>query len=311
VNDPPFITSIPTTNAMAGVGYVYTLTAIDGDNDALTYSLPQKPENMTITDSGKIIWFPSQGGIYPMSVAVDDGQAIVYQNFSIHVTPNNPPRFMSTPVMKAIMGVQYFYDAQAIDDDNDILTFSLVNKPEGMSIGSSMGRIAWTPTASQIGNNTITVKVTDGRGGDAEQTFFIKVIYSVRPKCAITSPANGTKVKGNILIHGTATNGEASIVSIQVRVDGGNWLDAKGTDNWTFQVDTTGLANGPRTFGAKAFDGGNYSDPASVTLVVDNPKPHLSSGNGIWWFPPSVVLVMAAVAGLLFWKARRSGKPKQ
>ena len=108
-----------------------------------------------------------------------------------------------------------------------------------------------------------------------------------------------------IMIQGTATRSDAGLVSVQCRVDDGTWLVAINTSNWTYQVNTAGLKNGAHTFEARAFDGSNYSDPASVILVVDNPQPSISSGNGLWWGLPAAILVVAAVAGVLFWKARR------
>jgi hypothetical protein len=311
VNDPPVITSTPPANATVGARYVYQLTAVDGDKDLLTFSLLHKPGKMTISNVGGITWIPAQNGTYEVSVAVDDGQAVVYQNFSVHVASNSPPRFTSTPVAAATVDVQYVYNARAVDDDNNTISFILVKKPDGMNIDSVTGRITWTPTASQIGNQTVIVDVSDGIGGDANQTFSINVIPSSHLNCVITSPSNGTKISGKIMIHGTATRSDAGLVSVQCRVDNGTWLVAIDKDNWTYQVDTTGLKNGPHTFEARAFDGGNYSDPASVTLVVDNPQPYISGGNGLWWGLPAAILVVAAVAGALFWKARRSGKPKR
>jgi hypothetical protein len=240
-----------------------------------------------------------------------DGHATVYQNFSIHVTGNNIPMFTSMPVASATVGVPYIYNVSAIDEDKDTLTFSLVAKPEGMNIDPITGRISWTPTESQIGNQTVIVKVADGLGGEINQTFIINVISPARPKCVISSPSNGTKVSGRIMIHGTATKAEAGIVSVQCRVDGGTWLVAINTTSWTYQIDTTGLMNGAHTFEARVFDGDSYSDPASVILVVDNPKPYISGGNDSWWILPSVILVIAAVVGVLFWRAGRRKTPEQ
>ena len=313
VNDPPIITSTPPINATAGIAYVYQITAVDGDHDALTFRLPPKPENMTISEGGRITWIPPRSGTYDVSVAVGDGRATAYQNFSIHVTVNNPPRFTTKPVANATVGVPYTYNASAIDDDNDTLNFSIVNRPEGMTIDPATGRIAWTPTTLQIGNQTIIVNVTDGKGGYAEQSFVIRVegpvIPPARPKCAITSPADGTTIRAKITLQGTATKGEVNIMSVHVRADGGTWLVAINTDNWTYKVDTTKLKNGPHKFDARAFDGANYSDLASVTLVVDNPHPYVSGGNKLWWILPVAVLLVLAAAGLLFWRSQRRMKP--
>jgi hypothetical protein len=213
------------------------------------------------------------------------------------------------------MGVQYVYDARAVDDDNDTLSFSLLNKSDGMSIDAATGRIIWTPSASQIGNHTITVGVSDGRGGKVEQTFVIRVwdsggppVTPVKPGCTITSHTNGTKVSKRITITGKATKGTAAIASVQVRIDGGSWSSAVGTESWSYVLDTIGLTKGPHIVEVRAFDGTNYSDASLVTLNVDNPSPTVVGGAFPWWIFALVVVGIAAV-GLIFGIARRKRAP--
>ena len=54
----------------------------------------------------------------------------------------------------------YLYDVEAIDPDDDTLTYSLTNFPSGMSIDSATGIIRWTPTAAQIGPHNVAVQVS-------------------------------------------------------------------------------------------------------------------------------------------------------
>ena len=44
-----------------------------------------------------------------------------------------------------VAAAPYSYDVQAIDPDNDLLTYSLVNNPAGMTINPSTGLISWVP----------------------------------------------------------------------------------------------------------------------------------------------------------------------
>jgi hypothetical protein len=310
VNDPPIITSKPVDSATVSQEYVYQITAVDGDNDPLIFLLQKGPVSMMVSAGGRMTWVPAQIGNFNISVSVGDGQATAIQDFSVNVTANHPPIFMSNPVTTATVNVPYLYNLSAVDDDGDALSFSLVTKPDGMSIGPSTGSIMWMPGLSQAGNHTVTVKVIDGRGGDSEQTFNITVRSNARPKCVITSPANGALVSGNVAIRGTAENGDAAITIVQVRADGGKWHDAKGIESWSCIINTIGLKKGSHVFEARAFDGSNYSDSSSVTLVVDNPQPYISSGNDLWWILPSVILVIVASVGVLFWKAGTRKTPK-
>jgi fibro-slime domain-containing protein len=72
--------------------------------------------------------------------------------------------------------VEYLYDTEAIDADNDVLTYSLLSGPEGMTIDSNTGEIFWTPQKRDIGDHEVIVQVMDGWGGYDTQTYIISVV---------------------------------------------------------------------------------------------------------------------------------------
>jgi len=306
VNDAPIITSLPPTSGTVGQVYPYQVVAVDGDKDPLTYALVKKPENMTISAGGRISWIPSRDGIYNVSVTVGDGNATAYQDFTIDVTPNGtvvqnrPPRFTSVPVMNATVGIQYLYEARATDDDKDALSFSLVNKPGGMSIDPATGRISWTPNASQTGNHTITVIVTDGKGGAALQEFTINVTSKGKLGVEFITPSEGQKVKGKFTVTGVVIKGANNTTKVQLRVDSGAWMDAAGTLGWQITIDTTKLKNGKHTLQARAYAGMDYSDAVNRTIKVDNAQP---SGKG--FIPGFEVLPMILAAAALLLLKRK------
>ncbi|MBI5000870.1 MAG: putative Ig domain-containing protein [Euryarchaeota archaeon] len=73
-------------------------------------------------------------------------------------------------------GTEYAYTFIAEDvDAGDVLTYSLVEAPEGMTINGQTGRISWTPTDTQAGQTyQVVVRVSDGHGS-ITQTFSIIV----------------------------------------------------------------------------------------------------------------------------------------
>ena len=79
------------------------------------------------------------------------------------------------PVIESIsdqigkVGQEFIYQVIAYDTDKGELTYSLIEKPEGMQIGSSTGLITWTPGENQIGTFTVKVKVSNGNGFSLEQ----------------------------------------------------------------------------------------------------------------------------------------------
>ncbi len=84
-NHAPVITSIAPDSATIGVEYIYTIIANDEDDDALSYSLENAPEGMTVSDSGVIIWTPDENSTMPVTVTltVSDGELNDSEFFTI------------------------------------------------------------------------------------------------------------------------------------------------------------------------------------------------------------------------------------
>jgi hypothetical protein len=93
--------------------------------------------------------------------------------WSFHTT--QPPVITSTPPDFHGQGQVYVYDVEATDPDGYPLFFSLSVFPVGMTIDAGTGRIEWSPTTAQIGLHSVEVKVEDGLGGEAIQSFNIEV----------------------------------------------------------------------------------------------------------------------------------------
>jgi hypothetical protein len=175
VNDNPVITSTPSTVAYKGLCYSYQVEAYDVDNEVLFY-LINAPQGMTITTEGNVLWTPTsnQIGNHNVSVQVSDGQATTVQTYTITVNDvTNNPIITSSPITTTNEGREYIYQVQAIEPNNDPMTYSVLG-PSGMSI-SSTGKITWTPGKSNIGEHNITVKVSDDNIGSTEQKYTLKV----------------------------------------------------------------------------------------------------------------------------------------
>ena len=91
---------------------------------------------------------------------------------------NDTPSIRSKPVETARVWALYTYGVVAKDPDpQDKLVYSLLDKPEGMTINEATGLIEWKPTRSDAGTHDVTVRVADDykeRGID-NQSFTITV----------------------------------------------------------------------------------------------------------------------------------------
>jgi RHS repeat-associated protein len=169
--------SIPVT---INNNYLYLTQAVDPDNDTLTYSLLKAPTGATINhQSGQIQWQPKQGGNHQFTIQVDDGLGgRTTQDYTVTVnvgSPNNAPMITSIAPNQAAIGRPYLYEIQATDPDEDILAYYLSEAPEGVTLDRQTGRLTWTPTQPQLGNQTVKIRVLDGRGGETTQTLNLTV----------------------------------------------------------------------------------------------------------------------------------------
>jgi N-acetylneuraminic acid mutarotase len=238
-------------------------------------------------------------------------------HFKIDIgSTNRPPRFTSGMLANATLGQPLDYTVTAVDDDGDALDYSLVTAPGGMSINSTTGKMAWVPVAGQEGNISAGVRASDGKGGvaDLNLTITVKVPVVWKPYCSITEPASGAKISGTTEIKGTATGISRAIASVQIRIDGRAWADAGGTTNWSFRLDTSTLENGMHTLEARAYDGQNLSDIASVEMIVDNQKDGTGSTSQGLLLPIIIIMVIVGAGlagGLLMIRSKKGQAPPQ
>ena len=129
---------------------------------------------------------------------------------------NNAPVIISTPITSINEGQSYVYQVIATDADGDVLTYSLTQNPSWLTINSGTGRI--TGTAPQVNADTaysVTIRVSDGRGGNVLQSYSLTVI---------NIPSTPTTPGGS----GTSTNKKSGVKYL---------VDKKGQDKYLSQFE--------------------------------------------------------------------------
>jgi lysophospholipase L1-like esterase len=179
INDPPKITSTPLTTADDYQYYHYTFSAHDTDSQHYTYSavtIPSWAQFNAIT--GELYGTPKHNnvGSSPVKLKASDGFNDSFQEFTIIVTDNNDnPVFTSVPETTVVEGSEYVYILAATDiDENDVLVFSMLEKPSWMLFNPETKTLTGQPGNSDIGNFEIIAQVTDGRD-IVEQNFNLSV----------------------------------------------------------------------------------------------------------------------------------------
>lgn len=98
---------------------------------------------------------------------------------------NLPPAFTTDPVVEANATAGSPYTATLADNasdpnSGDVLTFSKISGPAWLSVAAN-GSLSGTPVTSDIGLNTFSVKVDDGKGGTDQAGLQITVTGVVIP----------------------------------------------------------------------------------------------------------------------------------
>jgi len=285
-NRAPAITSTPPAAPKVGQIYNYNVLAVDPDGDTLAYALPSAPAGMTIDPAtGLIQWTPAadQIGSHAVSVrAADPFGAWTTQGFSLTVTvPNRAPSIDSLPPGGATVGALYGYAVAASDPDGDSLTYTLPAAPAGMTIDPASGLIQWTPTADQLGDNAVTVRVDDGHGGTVTQDFTLTVAPqpTVNLPPVIASSANTAARARQLYRYPVTANDPNAGDVLTFALDSapaGMVIDPpSGVIQWVPTDDQVG----DHAVSARVTDDGGLSDTQAftVTVALGNRAPSITS----------------------------------
>ena len=160
-----------------------TAAAIDGD--PLTYlwthnsTLAIQFTNSTSPSTTFTAPYVSSNTTLTLTLTADDGTAEVSDSVDILI--------MSTQNVHPVLDViqeqavdemsTLIFVARATDEDlpSDTLTYGLEDPPAGALMDPATGAFTWTPTEDQNGIHTVTVTVSDGRGGTDSQDVKVTV----------------------------------------------------------------------------------------------------------------------------------------
>ena len=113
--------------------------------------------------------------------AFDNRGGTAQQQYTIHVAlVNHPPTIASSPLFIAHEDTLYQYQVVAHDPDTligQVLSYALTQKPGWLSVSAS-GMVSGIPRGVNVGDSTVTIKVSDGYGGVVNQTYRLNVIHT-------------------------------------------------------------------------------------------------------------------------------------
>jgi hypothetical protein len=133
--------------------------------------------------TGLLTWnSPPELGTFRFVVSATDTKgSVALQAFTVLVidpATNRPPEITSlAPPNRGRGGLAFLHDVDAIDIDDDWITYSLVSAPPGMTI-SGTGLIRGPTTEANINDpaTPYTVRITDELDAFVERTYSLNVV---------------------------------------------------------------------------------------------------------------------------------------
>lgn len=232
----------------------FTITATAADNGSNVFG--------TDATVGVFIQLDETSATFTWTPTYDDADVYVFE-FSVAdtdssdsdttvvtvVNVNRAPSITSSAVKDVEVDDEYYYNVEATDPDSgDTLTYTLVSSPVGMTIDSDNGEIRWSPDATNIDGNSVKVKVSDGKGGEAEQSFSIDVVALQLDRLEVTVEGDSERLddrdKFDVkpgdelsfefrlenLYSGDTDEEEVDIEDIEIRINIDEWEDGKDED---------------------------------------------------------------------------------
>ena len=280
VNDRPEIISEPELLVYEDEVYTYQIEVSDPDSDTFYYSLLIGPNGLTLNGDGLLTWIPIEGEVSSGTIAFvvwdtatpnPQFDIPAVQEFVVNVIPvNDPPSIVSTPISNATEDVEYLYQIEVNDIDDDAFYFTLLEAPEGMVVNQNTGLISWTPTEGVLSSGNISVIASDGLEDD--------MLYDIQNFAISVTPVNDSP----LILSAAPTDamqGEEYIYQIQVEDPDDDeftyiLLNAPDEMNINFNTGTlswipgSGGVYGPITL--KVQDGGeDFSSPAIEEFYIN------------------------------------------
>ena len=214
--------------------------ATDSSSTAtFSYTAPGLPAGLTITSAGLITGTPITAGAYPVALtATDSAGATGSASFTWTVTNTIT---VTNPGPQSGASGSPITDLQVIATDSSstaTLAYAATGLPGGLSIGSSTGLIAGTPTTS--GTFPVTVTVSDGAGSTTPVSF----TWTLTNPIVVTVPGPVSDVSGQAIAPWALTVADSSSEPTLSYSDGATLPPGVSIDATTGTISGTPTAAG-------------------------------------------------------------------
>ncbi|GAB4190210.1 MAG: hypothetical protein Tsb002_17970 [Wenzhouxiangellaceae bacterium] len=250
--------------------------AFDPDQDGLTYrwSISSAPPGSVAAPfdpaAATTAFTADLAGTYLAQLLVNDGsRSSLAATVVIEASANTPPEFVSVPPLSTPLGQDFNYDADAVDAQNDAISYSLETAPPGMSIDAVSGVVSWLPV--EVGTVSVVIRATDSRGAFTQQSFGLTVEAAANLPPQLTDPGPQSVALGselNLTLLAQDPNGDDVFFVVNpLPLPSGASLDsATGVFRFRPTADQVGALT--LTF---IVSDGEFTDQVTVSINVTSP----------------------------------------
>jgi len=183
---------------------------------------------------------------------------------------DRPPEVKITdpPSMAELAGVTHI-KGEASDDLSLLEVHLRIDGGEWIPVSEeSIWSYEIDTTTMTFGSHMVEARSYDGYG----YSDIGKVSFTVNnpPTLPSINLEDGQSVSGVFRVEGTASDDDG-VEKVQYQVDGGDWVDAEGTDDWYFDMDTAGMEPGTHNLRIRSYDGTSHSNDTVLTFNVNEP----------------------------------------
>ncbi|SMO50638.1 tandem-95 repeat protein [Gracilimonas mengyeensis] len=274
INFPPEFTEVlPDTSMAEGQNLSFTYAATDVDEDEIAFSILQAPNGAFINEQSGVFTYTAgyyMAGSHELHIMVSDGLLSDTTISTLTITNvNQEPEFTSVLSDTTIgEGQTLTFTYNASDGDGDDLTYTLEEAPDGATLNEETGELEWSTEIGSVGEYTVSVGVTDGRGGTETTTATVSVLEVSQPP-QFTEVLPDTAIDENseltFIYVADDPDGDSLTFSFIERPQGASIDSETGVLTYTPDFE----AAGTYTLRARVTDG-TQADTTTATIAVNN-----------------------------------------
>jgi hypothetical protein len=217
--------------------------------------------------------------------AVDAAGHVSIQTITVIVDNTDPACMMSAPSAGQYLEGTVTFTVMASDglgvaavDLNFDGDGGQMNAAATYNPSSGYWEMVMDTTTMADGDYTVTAVATDTSGRMKEAASVDFSIDNNAPVVNVAEPMDGAVVTDGMFVIDVTATDEGFILdsdAVEYSMDGGPWMAITNTtpDNWTMDMDVTGLTDGDHTVVVRATDAAGHVTEVPLRIIVDNNDP--------------------------------------